>query len=337
MKRFFPVFLILALLFCLVGCSGAASAPSYKAESTDGNYYTEAPAEEALYEGYEYEPASESASGGNVSAASEGQKLIRKVYLTAETEDYYAFMERLTATVSSLGGYMEQVDARTSGSAPSASLTIRVPAERLDELTAQVTGYSNITYRSESQQNVTLQYVDTESRIKALETEQERLLALLEQAEDLEQILLIEDRLTEVRYQLESNESSLRALANQVEYATVTLDVRQVEVFTPVEEPGYWESTGKGFVDSLDGLWNFLKNAFRALIIALPYLIVFLIAPLVILLVLLRKNKRRRQAAQQAQVSAPQPSDTPAPVPAQPDASGSETAAGIASEDAPNA
>lgn len=311
MKRLIPILLMLVLLLSLVGCAGAAKDEYYPAEAPA---YEPAQAyeEEALYDGYE---SADSASGS--SAVSEGQKLIRKVNLTAETEDYYAFMDKLSATVASLGGYMENVEARTSGSAPSAELTIRVPAQNLEQLTQQVNGYSNITYRSESQTDVTLQYVDNESRISALKTELNRLLALLEQAEDLEQILLLEDRMTEVRYQLEKTESSQRALSNQIDYATVRLDIRQVEVFTEVEEPSYWQSVGSGFADSLDGLWNFLKNLFRILIAALPYLLVFVVVPLVILLVCLRNGKRKRAAKQQQTAEAPALAAEDAPAPAE--------------------
>ena len=65
-------------------------------------------------------------------------------------------------------------------------------------------------------ENVTLQYVSTESRVKALETEQTRLLELLENAETMEDLLTIEARLTDVRWELENYASQLRVLDNQV-------------------------------------------------------------------------------------------------------------------------
>ena len=52
--------------------------------------------------------------------------------------------------------------------------------------------------------DVTLRYVDVDSHKKALETEQERLLALLEKAENVEDIITIENRLSDVRYELEN-------------------------------------------------------------------------------------------------------------------------------------
>lgn len=305
MKKWFCILLAVCLLIALVGCG---STRERAVDSYGEKYAMEAP-EEALYDSYE-EAATEAPQ---TNTAQSGQKLIRRARLTVETEDYYGFMDKINAQVAELGGYFEQIDAHTSGSTLSASMTIRVPADKLDELTAKLSGMSNITYRSESQENVTMQYVDTESHISALKTEQERLLELLKQAEDLDGILKIEDKLASVRYELESAERSLRVLANQVEYATVDLDVKQVEVFTPVQEPGFWENIGKGFVGSLQSIWTFLKNLFSSFVIALPYLIPLVIAPLIVLLALLKSRKRRRKAAaanRTAQTQPVAPSDT---------------------------
>ena len=63
-----------------------------------------------------------------------------------------------------------------------------------------------VTYTNKSSEDITLDYVDVESRIEALEVEQERLLALLESAQDLESVIQLESRLSEVRYQLETTD-----------------------------------------------------------------------------------------------------------------------------------
>ena len=98
-----------------------------------------------------------------------------------------------------------------------------------------VEGVSNITYRQENVEDVTLDYVDVESRKKMLETEQQRLLELLETAESLDDILTIESRLTEVQYELDSKESQLRTYDNQIDYSTVYLDINEVVRYTPQE------------------------------------------------------------------------------------------------------
>mgnify|MGYP002226154573 CR=1 FL=1 len=94
---------------------------------------------------------------------------------------------------------------------------------------------------------MTLTYVDLQSHRDALQTEQERLLQLLEQAESIEDIITIEQRLSDVRYQLESMESQLRSYDNQVDYSTVYLYIDEVEVYTPVEE----ETHGNVFLQAL--------------------------------------------------------------------------------------
>ena len=296
--------LVMALLICLAAT--ACSADSYADQEAPGEKTAEYG---GVFTGDDYAPAETAAPGEPGEApATMAQKLIRKVSLSVETEDYKAFIKGLDAAVWGMGGYYEKIESHTSGDRPYATLVIRVPAGRLDELLRHVVGAGNVTYRVESQTDVTLNYVDTESRNKALKTEQERLLALLEQAEDLDQILAIEDRLTEVRYQIESTEASLRTMDNLVDYATVTLELRQVEVYTQVEEPGFWEKIGTGFVSSVKGIWELLKTAFSYFVIALPYLLVFVILPLVILLFFLsRARKRRRKNAPAAPQSADQP------------------------------
>ena len=256
---------------------------------------------------YNETPVSATDRSTETPAAETGRKLIRKISLIVETDDYQAFLDAITAKLLALGGYIEDMEASNSGRTPRATIIVRVPADQLSTLTESVSGIGNVTYKHESQQDVTLQYADTESHIAALRTEQDRLLQLLGQAENLSEILEIEDRMTYVRYQLESYERSLRELSNQVEYATATIEVTQVEVFTPTEEPGYWENIGNGILGSLKGLWEFVTELFSDFIIFLPYLLLFLGIPLIVLIVLIKrfKHKRReKKAARQAQ-SAP--------------------------------
>ena len=320
MKKLLAILLAALMLLGLAACgANAAMKEDYYAPEDNAYSYGDAPAATEPYNRYDspeafYETPNGSGKSGEA-AVSGGQKLIRKIRLTVETDDYQAFIEALNGKIAELGGYVEDMEASTSGITPRATVVVRVPANQLSALTDGVAGIGNITYKHDSQQDVTLQYVDTESRISALRTEQERLLALLEQAENLTEVLEIEDRLSYVRYELESYERSLRALANQVEYATATIEVSQVRVFTPVEteEEGYWEKIGNGLKSSLSGLWEFLKDLFSLFVIALPYLFLFVILPLIILIVLLKRHSRRRKAKLEAEAKAKQEQSLPEP------------------------
>lgn len=292
MKKILIISLSLLLLLTLFTGCGSGTEADYA--------YTESPkdfAEDAMSDTVVLNNGSFTADSSATSVTT-NRKLIRKLHLEVETETYDDLFANVQQMVAQCGGYVESMDANTRYGSTSryATMVIRVPADQLDHFAAGVAEASNVVYRSESTNDVTLSYVDMESRKAALLVEQERLMALLEQAGSLEEILQIETRLTEVRYELESIESQLRTYDNLVDYATVTLSISEVKVLTDVEEEekGFWETIGEGFLDSVSGLWNGIKKVFSFLLIASPYLLIFVIAPLTLLFFLLRRKRKNR-------------------------------------------
>ena len=132
-----------------------------------------------------------------------------------------------------------------------------------------------------------------------LKTEQSRLLELMEQAETMSDLLEIEDRLTDVNYELDRYTSRLRTMDNQVDYATVYLSVQEVKEYTPVQE--LWKKISTGFVSSLKGLWQGLVDFFSWVVIKLPYLVVYglILWGLSLLVRKLHRVKKAKKAAKQ--------------------------------------
>ena len=232
------------------------------------------------------------------------QKLIKTIRMDAETEDLDVLLPQVTAKIDALGGYVENQELYNGSSynsyrSRSASLTIRIPAEQLNGFVENVKGVSNVVSYNESTENVTLRYVSTESRMKALEVEQERLLELLSKAENMSDLLEIEARLTDVRYELESVTSQLRVLANQVDYATVYLYISQVKVYTETEEQTVWQRIGSGFKDNLRDMGEDLTDFFVWLVTYSPQLILWAIVIAVAVTVLKKKLAERKAAKAQ--------------------------------------
>lgn len=244
---------------------------------------------------------------GAVNAAATERKLIKNVDMNVETREYDKLLTAVENKVTELGGYIESLDAYNGSSyynyrsTRNANMTIRIPKNRLDEFLNTVSDLGNVTSRSENVQDVTLTYVDLQSHRDALQTEQERLLQLLEQAESIEDIITIEQRLSDVRYQLESMESQLRSYDNQVDYSTVYLYIDEVEVYTPVEEETAWERISMGFMDSLKSIGEGIKEAAIWFVINIPYLVIWAIVIVVIVLILkkIRKRTKRIRAEEQ--------------------------------------
>lgn len=153
-------------------------------------------------------------------------------------------------------------------------MVLRIPADKLDLFVEHVNANANVINSSETADDVTLEYVDTSAKITALETEQARLLELLAAAEDLESILKIEERLSDVTYELERYASRLRTLDNQVDYATIHLSIQEVTVYTPVEEPTVWYRISTGFSDTLSDLGETITDVFVWFVVESPNLLV---------------------------------------------------------------
>lgn len=299
---------------CFAGCgSGGASSKNASAETTAAA--NDSYAGDIYYAETEEAAVTEEAAASAVSVAS-NRKLVKKVNLEIETEEFDKLVPTVEQRAEALGGYIEVLNIYNGSgyygsSAKSANMTVRIPKDRLDSFVTEVAELSNIIRRDETVEDITLQYVDTESHKRALEIEQERLLTLLENADDLEGIITLEARLSEIRYELQNMESQLRTYDNLVDYATITLSISEVTDLTPVEEQTAWEKMSTGFKRSLNNIKTGLQDFVIGLVISLPYLIllavIILIIVLIILLILKLSNKKTQKKASLYQAKAANP------------------------------
>ena len=296
-RHFFAIFLCVCLLLTACG----TEAPADKEAAHDIRYdRTESPMEDASTE-----LKTDSAAGLTAPAQSD-RKLIRTVSMDAETENYDSLITALEEKLTALGGYTESRQTGTYGSTRRwSSMTIRIPADNLSAFVTHVSKNANVLSTSEETKDVTLQYVDTESKITALETEQARLLELLAGAQNLSEILEIEARLSDVTYELERYASQKRSYDNQITYATVRLTVEEVEVLTPVEEPSVFDRIRTGFTSSLHGVSDGLVNLFVLLVAGSPYLLVYGAVIGAILAISSRIRKRKQKKASPAEPETP--------------------------------
>ncbi len=343
MKR--TVLILLGVLLAVAaafGCSSKSSerpeSSAYKAGYTD-SYYADydMPAEPAAEEAY-YDGESKASNGirGDAGASDAAQalanrKIIRNADVTVQTLAFDAFVEALNNAVTAAGGYIESSSVggrsiRSSEQLRNARFTIRIPADRLDAFLSDVAGLGNVTSQSTSLRDVTTNYVDSEKHLEALRTEQNALLEILAKATTVEDIITVQDRLTYVRYEIESYEGILRTYDDQVDLSTVSLRVDEVERETPVEEESFGDEVSRRFSESLedvgDGFKRFAAGFLgSAPVIIVTLLILGLIALIVILIVraVLKSAKKRQTKPAAPQSPAPQ-----SPAPEQKDNSSAE-------------
>ena len=194
------------------------------------------------------------------------RKLIRTVNMDVETLEFDSFTQFVEQRVKEYGGYIESSSINGNryyyDNNRYANLTIRVPEAKVDSFLELVGESATVTYKYEQAEDITLQYVDTQSRIKTLQVEQEKLFELLEKADTLDAIIMLENRMSEVRYQLENYTARLRVYDNQVSYSTVHLSISEVKRITATQEETFSEKLKNGFMNSLydiqDGFLDFV-------------------------------------------------------------------------------
>lgn len=263
---------LLAGVLCLSLCACGASAGGTKAKGADYEmqengfaYVTDAAEPGAVFDGApreeaKFESESLSAAGSSV-YRDEAVKLIRRANLTVQTTEFDKAVTALEELVIRLGGYYENAEIRSGSyynqnSNRSGNYTIRIPAAAYDEFMTQVDGIGYLARKNESSEDVGERYYDIETRLKTQRTKQERLLELLKKAQSMEDIIALENALTDVEYHIEQYSSELNRYDGLVSFATIHLSLDEMIkiVDEPGEKAGLFTRMKAGVVSSATGL-----------------------------------------------------------------------------------
>ena len=328
MKKLFSLLLavVMTLSFCACGSSS-----DFIAESTADYSYAEPAAAPAvgMAMAAEYEsdagglaandamPDSPDSGGSDINP----DKIIYSADATVETTEFDETIAGLNELIEQYDGWIEASSvngsnyynkSRGNASNRSASYTVRIPSENFQTLMNSLSTLGNIPYTHTYTQNVTAQYYDTQARMKAYETQEAKLLEMMELAESVEDIIAIEEKLTDVRYMIESLRSSLNNWDRRVNYSTVDITVKEVSAYTPSApvKVSYGERLINSFVGSVKGAVEFFKDLLVFIVSIIPTLVIlavlfFVFRPLFRKLCPKWKEKREaRKAAKAAKKAA---------------------------------
>jgi hypothetical protein len=225
------------------------------------------------------------------------EKLIYTGSISVESKEFDKTVDAAKRLADLLGGYIESSNTngetyypKGSGLATvinrNAAITYRVPQAKFDSFFSAVGKLGNVVSSSMNVQNVTAQYVDTEARLSTLKVEEQRLLELLKKAAKIEDMITLESKLSDVRYQIESQTGSLRYLQTKVDYSTITLTIREVSDYSdnvPAVRT-FWqrladafEQSGRGFVHGVQGVILAIVRNLIGLLLAAALIAVLLL------------------------------------------------------------
>ena len=311
---FIAALMVAVLSFPACGGSSSDSSKYAATESAayDGGYYDDNEYADEVYA----EEAKVTADANTSVDVGEGnttnRKLIKTVNMSVETKEFDNLVSGIEEQVAATGGYIEASSISNNNyynnrnSVRYANYTVRIPANQLNSFLERVKGVSNVVSINQDVRDVTLSYTDLESHKKSLKTEQERLLALLENADNMEDIITIEERLSEVRYEIESMESQLRVMDNQVDYSTVYIDITEVKELTVVDPETDGERMVRRFKENIYDIGRGFKEFGIGFVIAVPYLVVWAVIILIIVLIIrgiIKHNKKKEMKKRMAMQS----------------------------------
>ncbi len=310
-KRLFAIILALALCLALCACgsSGAFSGDNWNGAVGEAGDMT-APGS-GSWDGDNWDGVMEDVAGAVEPNRSLSEKIIYSANVDIETVDFDAAVDSVEGMLRKYGAFLESSSvsgrsySETAGGYQTyrrAYFTIRVPVESFTDMKDELGTVGAVVSSNVYTENITERYYDTEARVKSYEIEQERLLAMLEKCETVSEMIEIESRLSEVRYQLEALESTLRNWQNEVDYSSIDVTVREVEEYKRVVEPHrtYWQQIGDGFKNTLEDVGSFFAGLFKSIVVALPVIVIVaalggLAAVVTVKYCRQAKAKRRRQ------------------------------------------
>lgn len=232
------------------------------------------------------------------------QKLIRTVSIGAETEYFEDAINEIDMVCHQLNGYVGNSNLYNQTNYRSYSIELRIPRENLDEFLNCLSnmGKMKILHKQVSAEDITLDYYDSLEHKKSLEVERDRILELMEQADSLEYVVELEDKLCDLRYQINSYESSLRRMDNKVNYSTVNVNIDEVRQLTVEKDATVGERISSGLQKNLRNMKNIGTDFFVWFITALPMLVI-IAAFVVIMIVIIRKINRKNGKANDKKVN----------------------------------
>lgn len=164
--------------------------------------------------------------------------VIANVNLSLSVENAIDAARAAERTAERYGGFVAGSNLRDSDAGREATLTLRLPSARLSEALSDLRSIGRkVTDESRATQDVTEEFTDIESNVRNLRSTETQILALMERATKIEEVLALQRELTGIRGQIERLEGRRRVLENRSDFATIS--IRLVEPLASAPRDGW--------------------------------------------------------------------------------------------------
>lgn len=265
--------------------------------------------------------ALEEDADGTLALATE-RKIVKHCYMSLETMEFDKALEDISQIIQNAGGYVQtqEVGGRSLYKQQgyyerNATIGARIPAPKLEEVTTTVGGMSNIVSKSENMDDITDQYYDAQARLQSLTLQEERLLEILSKAQKLEEVISLEQALSNVRYEIESITASLQRMDSQVTYSYLNLDICEVVEYNLIKNQpkNFWGKIQASLVRSGEKIAGALQGILFFVIEDLPVFVIIAVVfggVLWIIILITRKVVARKSVKEEQPLTIRQAMDS---------------------------
>lgn len=285
---------LLLLVALLCSCGGKNASDGFgKGEESGSGYYDEISSD----------PPKQDSSND---PSSPEQKLIKRYRVTLETTEYDRTRSEISALVESYGGYFSSSSERGGGTSSGrrssryGEFTVRIPAEKLDEFISELGGKGNVISSNLTTDDITESYYSYQSRLDALALQEQRILDMMEKADSLDYLIKLEDKLSQIRSEINELNYKLKYYDKSVDYSYATISLCEVIEYTEESDVTFISRLGNAVKKTFVVFGKVVGELLIAIVWLFPFALVCGIIAFIVIISVKRRKKKRIAASEKA-------------------------------------
>ena len=285
---------LLLLVALLCSCGGKNASDGFgKGEESGSGYYDEISSD----------PPKQDSSND---PSSPEQKLIKRYRVTLETTEYDRTRSEISALVESYGGYFSSSSERGGGTSSGrrssryGEFTVRIPAEKLDEFISELGGKGNVISSNLTTDDITESYYSYQSRLDALALQEQRILDMMKKADSLDYLIKLEDKLSQIRSEINELNYKLKYYDKSVDYSYATISLCEVIEYTEESDVTFISRLGNAVKKTFVVFGKAVGELLIAIVWLFPFALVCGIIAFIVVISVKRRKKKRIAASEKA-------------------------------------
>ncbi len=285
---------LLLLVALLCSCGGKNASDGFgKGEESGSGYYDEISSD----------PPKQDSSND---PSSPEQKLIKRYRVTLETTEYDRTRSEISALVESYGGYFSSSSERGGGTSSGrrssryGEFTVRIPAEKLDEFISELGGKGNVISSNLTTDDITESYYSYQSRLDALALQEQRILDMMKKADSLDYLIKLEDKLSQIRSEINELNYKLKYYDKSVDYSYATISLCEVIEYTEESDVTFISRLGNAVKKTFVVFGKAVGELLIAIVWLFPFALVCGIIAFIVVISVKRRKKKRIATSEKA-------------------------------------